>query len=155
MALISFVKKKDGRLRLCVDNWALNTTLVKNRYPLQQFSEMLNRTPGMPITKSAWRKATSTKWRYRQFQHRVMPFALTNTPATILPFYNSNWRKYVVGRATTFKRRDDPTEISILIYNDPTGGARMMDQSALNDSKLQRDPESGDKHTQQRIKIRT
>jgi hypothetical protein len=47
----------------------------------------------------------------------------------------------------TFKERDDPTGTEILIYYDPTGGARMKDQSALNERKIQRDPESGNKRT--------
>ena len=45
-------------------------------------------------------------------------------------------------------------EPKTLTYDDPTGGAGMMDQSALNDRKVQRHPESGVKSTR-RINIRT
>jgi len=41
---------KDSGQRLCVDYQALSKATVKNRYPLPLRSEMLNRTPGMPIT---------------------------------------------------------------------------------------------------------
>jgi len=33
---------------------------------------------------------TAFRTRYRQFEHPVMPFRLTNAPATILPSYNTN-----------------------------------------------------------------
>jgi hypothetical protein len=45
-------------------------------------------------------------------------------------------RKYVVGRATMFKERDDPTS-----------DAGMKDQSALNDRKVQWDPGSREKRS--------
>jgi len=41
-APILFAKKKDGRLRLCVDYRALNLRTVKNRYPLPLISELLD-----------------------------------------------------------------------------------------------------------------
>jgi len=77
--------------------------------------EMLDRTSVLPITSSESRKATSTKPRFAP----------------------------VVGRATTFKERDNPTE-----------GAGKNDQSALEDRVVQRHPESGDKRTRG-INIRT
>jgi len=107
---------------------ALNKAPAKNQYPLTLILDILRRTAGMPITYSESRKVTSTKPRYR---HRVLPFRLTNTPATILPSYNTNLRRYVIGEATTFKERDNPT-----------GDDRMKDQSTLNNRKVQRDPES-------------
>ena len=55
----------------------------------------------------------------------------------------------------TFKERDDYPRTNILIYDDPTGGAGMQDQSALNDREVQRHRESGDKHAYGRIDIRT
>jgi len=42
-------------------------------------------------------------------------------------------------------QRDDPTGIEIHIYDDPTGGAGMKDQSALDEREVQWHPESGDK----------
>ena len=49
-APIMFVKKKDGSLHLCVDYHGLNAvTVVKNRYSLALFSDMLHRLCGAKI----------------------------------------------------------------------------------------------------------
>ena len=40
-------------------------------------------------------------------------------------------------------------------YDDPTGRAKMKDQSVLNDREVLRHAESGDKRTWRRINIRT
>ena len=42
-ALILFVGKPDGSLRLCVDYWGLNNLTIKNRYPLSLIGESLDR----------------------------------------------------------------------------------------------------------------
>ena len=42
-SLIMFVKKKDGKLRLCVDYGALNDITKKDRYPLTLIGEALDR----------------------------------------------------------------------------------------------------------------
>src|SRR3979490_1113459 len=41
-ALILFVQKKDGSLRLCVDFRALNKVTKKDRYPLPLISDLLD-----------------------------------------------------------------------------------------------------------------
>jgi len=95
-ALILFAKKKDVRLRLCVDYRALNTGTIKDWYPVPLISEMLDRLRGARIfTKLDLRNAyhlsrikegeeykTVFPTRYGQFKYRVMPFGLTNAPAT-------------------------------------------------------------------------
>jgi len=48
-ALISFAKKMDGGLWLCVDYRALNSGTIKNRYPVPHISEMLDRLCGAQI----------------------------------------------------------------------------------------------------------
>jgi len=47
----------------------------------------------------------------------------------------------------TFKERDDPTGTKIHIYDDPTGGAGIENQSTLNNREVQQHPERGDKRT--------
>ena len=43
VALILFVRKPDGSLRLCVDYRGLNNLTIKNRYPLPLIGESLDR----------------------------------------------------------------------------------------------------------------
>jgi hypothetical protein len=43
---ILFVRKKSGKLRLCVDYCALNAITKKNRYPLPLIDNLLDRTQG-------------------------------------------------------------------------------------------------------------
>jgi hypothetical protein len=45
-APILFVRKKNGKLRMCVDYRALNKITVKNRYPLPRIDELLDRLQG-------------------------------------------------------------------------------------------------------------
>jgi hypothetical protein len=42
-ALVLFVHKKEGTLRMCVDYKALNKVIVKNRYPLFRIDDLFNR----------------------------------------------------------------------------------------------------------------
>ena len=95
-APILFVPKKDGTLRLCVDYRGLNEMTVKNRHPLPLISELLDRLNGSKVfskidLKNAyyririregdeWKTAFCT--RYGHFEYLVMPFRLTNAPAT-------------------------------------------------------------------------
>jgi hypothetical protein len=95
-ALILFAKKKDGGLRLCVDYRALNLGTVKNRYPLPLLSELLNRLREARIftkldllnayhlirIKEEEEFKTAFRTRYSQFEYQVMPFGLSNAPAT-------------------------------------------------------------------------
>ena len=41
-----FAKKKDGKLRLCADNRALNLVTKKDRHPLPPIGEALDRLGG-------------------------------------------------------------------------------------------------------------
>ena len=95
-APILFVKKKDGGLRLCVDYRGLNKITIKNRYPLPLISEALDWLIGAKIyTKldicaayNLIRIRKGDKWmtafcsRYGHFKYRVLPFGLSNAPAT-------------------------------------------------------------------------
>jgi hypothetical protein len=86
------VKKKDGSLRLCVDNRGLNKITVKNRHPLPLISESLERLVQAKFyTKLDVREAyhrvrirkgdewkTAFRTRYGHFEYTVMLFGLTN-----------------------------------------------------------------------------
>ena len=45
-APILFAKKKDGRLRLCVDYCALNKNTISDSYPLPRIEELLSQLKG-------------------------------------------------------------------------------------------------------------
>jgi hypothetical protein len=48
-APILFVRKANGKLRMCVDYRALNKLTVKNRYPLPRIDELLDRLHGASV----------------------------------------------------------------------------------------------------------
>ena len=95
-ALILFDKKLDGSLKICVDYRGLNNLTIKNWYPLLLVRESLDRLGQagqftqlhlinayyqMKIKEEdKWK--TAFKTRYGHFEYQIMPFGLTNTPAT-------------------------------------------------------------------------
>ena len=101
-ALIIFVSKKDGSLQLCVDYCRLNSITAKNCYPLLLVSEMLDRLSSAKIyikldlrdayyhiqIKEGKEWMTAFQTRYGYFKYTVMPFRLTNTPATFQAYIN-------------------------------------------------------------------
>ena len=106
---ILFVPKSDGSLRLCVDYRALNNITVKNSYPLPLISELQDRFQGAQwFTKfdilgafnqirikegDEWKTAFWT--RSGLYEYLVMPFRLTNAPATFQTFINNVLREYL------------------------------------------------------------
>jgi len=101
-ALVLFIKKKDGSLRLCVDFRGLNRITKKDRYPLPLISDLLDSPRKARIyTKIDLRHAyylvyiaegdewkTAFRIRYGAFEWSVMPFGLTNAPAAFQYFMN-------------------------------------------------------------------
>jgi hypothetical protein len=93
---VLFVPKKDGKLRLCMDYRALNNITIKDRYALPLISELHDRFREAKIfTKLDLRGAynliriakgeewkTAFRTRYGLFEQLVMPYGLTNAPAT-------------------------------------------------------------------------
>ncbi|XP_070012227.1 uncharacterized protein [Nicotiana sylvestris] len=41
-ALVLFVKKKDGSMRMCIDYWQLNKVTIKNKYPLSRIDDLFD-----------------------------------------------------------------------------------------------------------------
>ncbi len=44
-----FVRKKDGRLRLCIDYLELNEVIVKNKYPFPWIDDLLDQLHGATV----------------------------------------------------------------------------------------------------------
>jgi len=100
-----FVKKKDGKLRLCADHRALNEVTKKDRHPLPLISEALDRLGGAKyFTKldikdayhniriregDEWKTTFSTK--LGTYEYLVMPFGLCKAPAAF-----QRWMKEVL-----------------------------------------------------------
>ena len=95
-APILFDKKSDGSLRLCVDYRGLNNLTIKNRYPLPLIGESLDRLgrakrfTQLDLTSAYHRMRikegnewkTAFRTRYGHFEYQVMPFGLSNAPAS-------------------------------------------------------------------------
>ena len=101
-ALVLFVWKKDGSLRLCVNFRGLNKISKKHQYPLLFNSDLLTSAGKACIYMALdlchayhlvhiaegdkWKTAFHT--RYGSFEWMVMPFGLTNAPSAFQRFMN-------------------------------------------------------------------
>lgn len=108
-APILFAPKPNGGLRFCVDFRRLNSATRKDRHPLPLIEETLARISKAKIfTKLDIRQAfhririapgyenlTAFRTRYGTFQYNVVPFGLTNAPATFQRFMNETLMDYL------------------------------------------------------------
>jgi transposase InsO family protein len=122
---VLFAKKHDGSWRFCVDYRRLNAATVKDKYPLPLIDETLRQLGKAKIfSKLDIRQAfhrvrmdpgsedlTTFRTRYGQFRYKVLPFGLTNGPATFQRFINSQVFEYLDEFVTAFV--DD-----LIIYSD-------------------------------------
>jgi hypothetical protein len=105
-ALVLFVPKKDGMLRMYVDYKALNKATVKNRYPLPQIDDLFDHLSGAKVfsridLRSGYYQIRIAKGdeeliacctRYGSYEFLMMPFGLTNAPATFCTLMNDIFR---------------------------------------------------------------
>jgi hypothetical protein len=108
-ALVLFVHKKDGTLRMCVDYRALNKVTVKNRYPLLRIDDLFDRLSGAKVFSridlhsrcyqiriaQGDEEKTACHTRYGSYEFSVMPFGLTNAPATFCTLMNDIFREWL------------------------------------------------------------
>jgi hypothetical protein len=122
---VLFVRKADGSLRFCIDYRKLNAITRKDRYPLPLIDETLARISRAKVfTKLDIRQAfhrirvdpdsedlTTFRTRYGSYKCKVLPFGLTNGPATFQNYMNHTLIDYLDVFCTAYL--DD-----ILIYSD-------------------------------------
>jgi len=108
-APVVFVHKKDGMLRICVDYRALNKVMVKNQYPLPRIDDLFDQLLGAKVfsridLRSRYyqiqvaegdEEKTTCRTRYGSYEFLVMPFRLTNAPATFCTLMNDIFREWL------------------------------------------------------------
>ena len=108
-APILFVKKKDGTLKFCIDYRQLNKVTVKNKYPFPRIDDLFDQMRGERVfskidLRSGYHQVRikdeeihkiTFRTRYGHYEFVVVPFGLTNAPATFMCLMNSVFSKYL------------------------------------------------------------
>jgi hypothetical protein len=104
-----FVRNKDGTLQLCIDYRQLNKTTIKNKYPLPRINDLFDKFGGASIfskidLRSGYHQIqikdedihkTTIRMRYGRYEFVVVPFGLTNAPATFMCLMNNVLSKFL------------------------------------------------------------
>ena len=107
--LIIFILKKDSSLQLCVNYRKLNDITIKDRHPLPNISELQDRLGNAKIftsldlrgaynlirIKQGEEQKTAFRTKYSLYEYLVMPYRLTNAPATCQRLINNILRAHL------------------------------------------------------------
>ncbi|RVW78907.1 Retrovirus-related Pol polyprotein from transposon 17.6 [Vitis vinifera] len=97
-ALVLFVKKNYGSMRLCIDYKELNKVIVRNKYPLPRIDDLFDQLQGACVfskidiwsgyhqlrVRSEDIPKTAFRTSYGHYEFLVMSFGLTNAPTAFM-----------------------------------------------------------------------
>ena len=96
------MKKKDGTLQMYIDYQQINKVIMKNKYLVPRIEDLFDQLKGASVfskvdmlsgyyqlrVKDADVPKTTFRTRYGHYEFFVMPFRLTNAPATFMDLMN-------------------------------------------------------------------